>query len=443
MDQSTVQPFACYGAEKMFYDLRMGPQLIRDGDLLYIAYQANAEEIYADPYILTYDMVKEEYSAPVQIGQAERYAFDHHLCPVIWLDAEGYIHALFNCHGYSGTHRISVRPRDISAWRDWPAIFGSISYPHIFKRPDGTVVLYARAFGHMGYWYYAISPDGGYTWSAPVCVVDFDQNPTTDEECWAGSYHTAQLSEDGRLLHVGFTYFDERGIWKFVHPRYGRKPSVNTRYNTYYLSIDLDTGSIRNLRGDMLKTPLNYRQAEVCKIHDSGDCLTMMPCMLLGPRPQDVSFLTVVTGETEWACTFRYMRYVHGELRVSDITTTNTTWSGCRLYRDGHELVAMLISGKTDGSLYTYGAGELEEWRSSDEGDTWRMARRYVPVEGELYNNPIFAESARSSGVIYPNIMAFYGWVGPYSIQPTIDKKTEIPIKHRGKAYLTIDGEYY
>ncbi|MGN0745839.1 MAG: BNR-4 repeat-containing protein [Aristaeellaceae bacterium] len=437
-----TKPFAFHGAEKMFYDLRMGPQMIRDGQTLYIAWQANEKEIYADPYIMTCDLQTRSFSAPVQVGRAERYAFDHHLCPVIWMDREGYLHALFNCHGFAGTHRISVRPRDISAWRDGPAICPSISYPHVFVRPDGSVVLYARALGHMGYWYYAVSPDGGYRWSKPVTLVDFDQQPVTDEESWAGSYHTAALSPDGRYLHVGFTYFDERGIWKFVHPRYGRKPSVNTRYHTYYLRLDLEQGRVTNLRGDALTVPLNYRQAEACMVWNSGDYLTMNPCLLVGQRPDDVSFLTVVTGETEWDCTFQYMRYVHGELKITPIAPTNTTWSGCRLYREGEDLVALLICGKTDGSLYTYGAGELEQWRSCDQGDTWRMEKRYVPVEGELYNNPILAEDCANSGVICPGIAAFYGWTGPYSMQPVIDKATDIPIINRGKAYLLIDGAY-
>lgn len=431
--------FASHGAEKMFYDLRMGPQMILDQRTLYIVYQANAEAVFADPYIVVYHLDTGEFSPPVQVGLVDRSNFDHHLCPVLWMDAEGYLHVLFNCHGDEGIHRISVKPRDIHDWRDGPPPAKSISYPHIFVRPNGGIVLFARAYGHMGYWYYCVSNDGGYQWSQAVRVIDFDQDPTSDAESWAGTYPSAQLSMDGNTLHIGFTYFDERGIWKFVHPKYKRKPGVNTRYNTYYLKIDLNNRLITNLQGDLLTAPINFRGAEPCMVWNSGDYLTMMPCMLLGNQAEEMSWVTVVTGETEWECTFQFMKFRQGKMVITPITGTNTTWSGCRAYRDGKTLVVLLISGKTDGSLYTYGAGELEKWRSTDDGLTWELEKRFVPSPGDLYNNPIIAESSTNSGVLYSEITAFYGWTGPHSIQPTIDKPTEIPIIHRGKAYLMIN----
>ncbi len=443
MKTESIRPFAMFGSEKMFYDLRMGPQMVRNGDTLYIVYQANGQEIFADPYIVTYGIMSKTWSGPYKIGDAERYDFDHHLCPILWFDDEGYLHVLFNCHGQAGSHRISRRPFSVDAWVDGPAISESISYPHVFRLPGNRVCLYFRAYGHMGYWAYMLSNDGGYNWSKPVKVVDFDQDPESDQDTWAGSYHTTELDTDGHTLHVGFTYFDERGIWKFVHPRYHRMPSVNTRYHLYYLSIDLDTGIVRNMEGDILPCPLNRRMAEGCKLWDSGDYLTMMPAMLLSETTADVSFLLPVTEETEWKCGFLYIRKVHGAWKRTRITQTNTTWSGCRLYREADgTIVAYLIVGRTDGSLYTYGAGQLERWTSEDDGEHWVFQERYAPDAEDLYNNPIFAEDASHSGRKDSSLVAYYGWTGPYSMQPVIDKKTDIPIINRGKAYLLHDGKY-
>ncbi len=437
-----IHPFVQHGSEKMFYDLRMGPQMVRLRETIFVVYQANALEVSADPYIIVYDISSQLWSQPVRLGLAERPGFDHHLCPVLWIDSDEYLHVLFNCHGNEGTHRISSQPRSIENWKDGPLVSPSISYPHVFYLPDGRVCLYFRVFGHMGYWAYALSQDGGYTWGTPVKVVDFDQDPANDADTWAGSYHTTALDMDGHTLHVGFTYFDERGIWKFIHPRYGRKPSVNTRYHLYYLRIDLDTGTARDVDGRQVAYPINRREAEQCKIWDSGDYLTMMPAILVAPNGTDVSFLVAVTEETEWKCGFRYFWREHGSWLSTRITQTNTTWSGCRLLREADgTLAAYLIVGTLDGSRYTYGAGELEKWVSVDNGHTWSQQNRFVPVEGLLYNNPIVAENYHHSGLSFQEFIAFYGWEGPHSMQPVIDKETDIPIVNRGKAFLLQDDQ--
>lgn len=433
----SFRPFARHGCEKMLYDLRMGPHMVRLADTLYIVYQANECEVSADPFIIAYDIPTQHWSEPVKVGDAARPEFDHHNCPVLWIDTSEHLHVLFNCHGGEGTHRISVQPRSIESWCDGPAVSPSISYPHAFHLPDGRICIYFRVFGHMGYWAYSISRDGGYSWGPSVKVVDFDQNPANDADTWAGSYHTALLDVDGHTLHVGFTYFDERGIWKFVHPRYGRKPSVNTRYHLYYLRIDLNTGIASDVDGKRIQYPINRKEAEQCKIWDSGDALTMMPAMLVQRETQEVSFLIPVTEETEWKCGFHYVWREQDRWLHTRITETNTTWSGCRLIREPDGVLsAYLIVGKLDGSRYTYGAGELEKWISTDDGRTWVRQQRFVPIEGHLYNNPVVAEDYRHSGVIYSEFIAFYGWEGPYSLQPVIDKETDIPIINRGMAYL-------
>jgi len=438
-----IKMFANYGCEKMFYDLRMGPQVIKRDDTLFIVYQANKEGICANPYIICYNIKDKKWSGQMQVGQSVGTEFDHHRCPVIWIDDDNYIHVLFDCHGQQGQHRVSKRKLDISEWGEGPVVAPSISYPHVFRMPGNKVCIYYRALGHMGFWAYVLSFDGGYNWSKPVKVVDFDQNPTDDADTWAGSYHSAQLDTDGHTLHVGFTYFDERGIWKFIHPRYHRKPSVNTRYNLYYLSVDLQTGIVSNINGDIIKTPINHKEADICKIWDSGDCLTMMPSIAIGKTVSDVAFLVPVTGETEWDCQFLYIFKQQGKWICNNVAKTNTTWSGSRIYKDKDgDIIAYLIAGKKDGSIYTYGAGNLEKWISNDNGNSWNKANDFVPVDDYLYNNPVFAEDANHSGIIYPQFVAFYGWKGPYSMQPVIDRETDIPIINRGMAFLLDKDKY-
>ena len=131
------------------------------------------------------------------------------------------------------------------------------------------------------------------------------------------------------------------------------------------------------------------------------------------------------------------MYYDNGEWKQTRICPTNHTWSGSRLIRrSADELDAYMIVGKKDGSIYTYGAGELERWHSSDNGRSWEKSEELIPVPGLLYNNPILVEDAYNSSRTEPDLVAFYGWEGPYSIQPVIDRETDIPTIHRGRAFL-------
>ncbi len=434
---SEIKRFADYGSEKMIYDIRMGPQALRCGNKLYVCYQANDHEIFADPHIVEYDMEQEVWSSPVKVGEVERGDFDHHLAPVIWMDPKEHIHVLFNCHGDAGVHLVSDRPRDIRSFSPCTRIADSISYPHAIRCPDGRVALYYRSFGHMGNWNYVISRDGGYTWTKPVMTVDFDAKPLSDADCWAGSYHSVQLDPDGKTLHVAYTYFDERGIWKYRHPVYHRLTSVNSRYHIYYMTIDLDTGLAKNFAGDTLCLPLNKREADRdCRILDTGWHLTMMPAMCFDSR-HTPSFLFPVTEDGEYQCGFYYLYHENGVWNKTRICGTNHTWSGSRLVRLSEtHLAAYLIVGKLEGSIYTYGAGQLEKWISGDNGKTWEKETEYIPDRDLLYNNPMLVEAAEDSSRFLENQMVFYGWKGPYSIQPVIDQETDIPTIHRGHAYL-------
>ncbi len=80
-------PFALHGAEKMIYDIRMGPAALCRNDVIYIPYQANPDGPEAHPHVITYDLRNEEWSAPVRVGEVRSY--DHHFCPVLWFDKDG------------------------------------------------------------------------------------------------------------------------------------------------------------------------------------------------------------------------------------------------------------------------------------------------------------------------------------------------------------------
>ncbi len=430
----SIRPFAEHGCEKMIYDVRMGPQaLYRDG-VITIVYQANAAGREAHPHIVRYDVASKTWSERVQIGEAPRY--DHHFAPILWFDDDDRIHVLFNCHVRDGgTHLVSESPGSIERWTQGPEIAKSITYPRVFRMAEGRLLIYYRSFGHMGYWTYQLSSDGGYSWTQPVSLVDFDQNPQEDKDTWAGTYHSVCPSADGRSLHIAFVYWDEK---KRPNPRYNRRLGSNNRYHLYYLRLDIDSGELYSIEDEKMPHPVNRQQAERCKVWDTGYRLTNMPAILID-RDELPSFLLPVSDDSPWRCRFHFVRRSGGEWLRVPITDTNNTWAGCLLqHGEGGDLKAYVVVGRGDGEPLAYGGGDIEEWRSAEGGASWQRKRTIVPDPGLLYNNPRPVELP--TGEMVDGFLVFYGWRGPASIHN--DAAAGSTSRNRGKAYLWHDGEW-
>ncbi|MCB1120125.1 MAG: glycoside hydrolase, partial [Verrucomicrobiae bacterium] len=256
---SKIIQFADNGGLKMLYDNRMYPQAVAVNRKLFVVWR---EYQLGHPYIVTYDLEKQTLSEPKNLisgyeGEIDkrRYRNDHHFAPVIWSDTSGYLHVLHGCHLTKGIHLISEFPGSARSWVRGPDVGTSISYPKIHRINRGRTLLYSRYQGHLGYWQYQISGDGGRTWSDGQPVVDLNAEPQDGRYAsHAGSYNTTAISSDGNILHVAF-------IWKVEDPlhnsRYGKiLHDYLQRYNVYYLYVDLSTGHGFNIKGEPVELPL-------------------------------------------------------------------------------------------------------------------------------------------------------------------------------------------
>lgn len=411
---STLESFARHGSEKMLYDVRMGPQCVYAGGAHYFAYQANAAGGKARPYIIrrSADGV---WGEPVDLGDVTHY--DHHFAPVLWIDATQHIHVLYHCHIYEdeSRHLVSERPLDITAWREAPQVAPSISYPRVIPLPGGRLLLFYRALGHMGFWTYRISDDGGFTWNQPVeALVDFDHRPTISGDDWAGSYHSAIPSADGRSLHLGFVDWDERN---WPHPIYGSPPGNRDRRHLFYTRLDIESGQLFNIDGDLLSLPLNRRAAAACRVWDTGDRLTNQPAIALDENDSPC-FILPVTEDRIDQCRFWFIRRDGQAWRRTPICATNDIWNAARLTRDGDSWVAELVVN-TASRILPFGGGALQRWRSTDCGETWILERDLTPEPGMLCNNPQSVFNV--DGSARPGELAFFAWPGPDCINQTLD----------------------
>jgi hypothetical protein len=438
MTNETARPFALHGGEKMIYDVRMGPMAMERDGVITVAYQANPKGAAGHPHVIQYDIAKKSWSAPAQIGEAPHY--DHHFGPVIWFDKDGRLHALYNCHIRPGMsrHIVATEPGSIERWSEGPRIADSISYPHFVPIADGKLLLYYRVLGHLGYWAYRVSEDGGFTWSAARTVVDMDRDPEVEQDCWTGSYHSVAASPDGRSLHIAFINLDEI---RRLNPLYNRKfTSCNTlnRYHLHYMKLDIATGELTTIDGEKMTAPVNRAQAERCKVWDGGWRLTNMPAIWVDSSGEPC-FLLPISGKSPWECEFTFVRRNAGRWEMIPVAETNSTWSGC-LLRGGREgrLVAYVVSGSEYGELYDYGGGDLVEWISTDDGSSWTRGRTLAPEPGLLYNNPRMVDL--STGGFMDDAVLFFGWAGPGSLNQTARRNPQAG--GRGKAFLWRDGEY-
>jgi hypothetical protein len=234
---------------------------------------------------------------------------------------------------------------------------------------------------------------------------------------------------------VGFVYWDER---RAVIPLYGEPVGTNDRHHLYYLRVDLETGAVRTLDGRALSVPVNRRDAESCKLLDTGDQLTNFPSIAEDDTGVP-SFLLPVSGtDSPWDCRFVYVRPTSRGLVQLPIVSTSNTWDGCLLRTCGPDaLEAVLVVGRDWEHRLAYGGGSVEIWRSEDGGGSWRRTGRLDPVPGHLYNNPRPVE--RVDGTQVPGALAFFGWDGPGSIEPLCPEDVR---NNRGRAFLWYDGAW-
>ncbi len=428
-----TQPFAKFGSEKMIYDARMGPVAVDDGQRVVIVYQGGEGASVGQPHIIAYDRKTVRWSPPMQLGTVSHR--DHHFMPIVWRDDGGYWQVLYHCHFSPGVHLVSKVPDAIDAWENGETIADSISYPSIHYLGDGRRLLFYRVKGHLGYWVYRLSDDGGRSWGAERLLIDFDYDPQDEADRWAGSYPLPLVSRDGRSLHIGLCYWDERNG---CHPRYRFKLDLLTRYHLYYLKLDVDSGELSTIHGTGLDIPVNRRAAEAAKVLDSGDELTNFPTIATDAHDRPMMIVPISEGDP-WRCRFHCLRWDGSKWQHSTIIETDNTWSASRVIDwQGDRITADLIVGEGKGEACFYGGGQLQRWQSDDNGLNWRYQRSFVPIEGLIYNNPRPVE--RAGGGVVDDAFVLYGWQGPGGVWKTPSYDT--PNHNRGMAWLWLDGKW-
>lgn len=419
---SNVVAFAKNGGLKMFYDNRMYPQAVRLGRDVHVVWR-DREGL---PNLTTYDLDERSFSGSQMLldGQLDsidrsKYRRDHHYAPIIWLDGDEHLHVLFGCHGKNrrGVHLVSKQPRSTKGWMPGPTFDDSVSYPRVHRISGDRTLVYFRHDGHLGHWQYRISSDGGRSWDYPlVSTVDMNALPHDSRHAsHAGSYHTTAVSADGSRLHVAF-------IWKVEDPihneRYNSVLHDHTqRHNLYYFTIDLDTGTARNVDGHELALPIRKRIAdERCLVWDTeGRVASVGPSIVLDEHDKP-HFMLPVSDATPYEGDFYHVSFEDNAWRRTRIARTLHPFNSSHLVMtEEGTLDAFLIVGDrreadaVGDDMDQYGWGQrIEKWQSDDRGRTWHKAADLTPQTSRKFQSTQFISSDMRSPM--NDMLLFYGW---------------------------------
>jgi hypothetical protein len=438
-----VVSFGEGGIVKMIYDARQRPQAVYLNDKLHIVFNGEGRlkenknskrKAEARPMAVTYDPDSGEFSETVALS--ETFSADHHDGPVIWADLEEKLHVFYGWHHDLGTHLVSDKAGSIGSsrddWSESTAPSPKMSYQWMSRIYDDKQLVFFRTDGHYSSWTYRITSDNGKTWERPEHdVLDLDLHLGKDTD-WS-TYTAKEVSKDGNYLHLGFVAYDdykrpvspqeiasgELEIRRMQNPLYGNRVPSNYKYNLYYVKIDLRTHEAVNDKGEVLQTPIDRETANSqCMIWDTewrGGGI--IPTIRVDEDDQ-VSFLHNISDvKHEKSLSYHYVRRVNEKWKRTRITNSNHHWnSGHITETDDGVLHAYLLKGEgylnVTGDMDRYGGGAIEEWTSTDMGNTWKKERRLFQdvnqYSGWKYNNIQSVE--RPDGSIVDGMLLFYGW---------------------------------
>ena len=334
----------------MLYDNRQYPHAVTLGEKMHVVWRGED----GLPYCAYYDLQGRSFSEPVLLTDGyedeidtRKYRQDHHFAPVIWSDQDGYLHTLFGCHRTTGIHLVSEKPSDSTQWRRGIDFSESISYPKIHRIYDDKTLVYTRYSGHLGFWQYHVSNDGGNTWQGGGRpVVNLGAEPQDGlHAAFSGSYNTTAVSKDGTRIHVAF-------IWKVEDPLHNKRYDAFLndhlqRYNLYYLYVDLPTGRGYNIDGEEIELPVRKKVAdEKCLVWDTEERVAAVGPSICLNEMDKPAFLLPVSEETPTDSSFYFVSREQGKWRKTRITKTLHPFNASCLQLDEQGVYrAFMITG--------------------------------------------------------------------------------------------------
>lgn len=306
------------------------------------------------PSISYYDHAARTFAAPVVLGSNPDG--DAHRNPTLAVDDRGSLYVFYGAHGHP-THVVkSATPYDIGHWEQKVDLDErKTTYPQPWQlQPGQLLVSFREPLGQS----FRVSTDGASSWRPPVGLIRF-----------AGSaIYAMSVAANGlypRAIHI---------VWSRLGG--GTPEEIRTkhlwarRYNVYYASSKDGGATWRRSDGTAYALPITERTAE--KLYDSGEHGVWLKDIQLDPDGNPC----VVWLDSEcfsYVARWKFAGHAAGAWRIRDVATSD------HMYDDG----ALVVLARKDFRIYGpttavqphEDGGEIEEWKSTDLGNTWTNTR--------------------------------------------------------------------
>jgi putative cell wall-binding protein len=390
--------------QAVYEDMAIGPEAVRVGSSVYCVYQGAG----LDAYIIAFDdsgAIRGPYLVGHNPLSSGADPDDSHGAPALLHDpVTGDLHVFWGSHSSTLLHAKTRTPGDITSWVPAASIPGNTTYPQVFRDDQGVVHLFYRLDDNSGDmvdgrpvmdrqgWWHVTSADGGNTWSQPKAVVKGSASAR-----WYAHFEPGP----GGAIHVAMT----------PHLRADASPLART--GLFYARLHPLTDAWEDAAGSQLATPGAPIPADAY-LEDAGAFVIspvgaehrngMSIAVDAGGRPVIVY---VAGGESgPGACRWESARYSGSRWITTTITATDFLMdSGAVEYTADGTLEAFLTaSGGLAGPVtdpYSFRGGDLEQWRSFDDGGTWlkvRTLRAADPQTGVVYNDPQIVAGHNGTG---------------------------------------------
>lgn len=323
------------------------------------------------PAVGYYDHADKCFACPGILG--ENPDGNAHRNPALLIDEEGYIHVFYGYHGGAQPIHVlrSTAPYDVSEWVVMQQMTdGGGSYPQPAQLLPGEILVPHRT---PGGWGFRVTGDGGRTWEKPVELAAF--------QC------------DGYPSVYGITAADMGGYPRTMHFFWSRlgggteeerrtKHLWARRYNVYY-ACSKDGGRTWQ-RSDDTPYVLPIREEAAEKLHDSGERGIWLKDVQITPDLKPIALFVEAEVET-YRSVWKVVRRDGGKWRFSEVTATDHMYDGGAL-----ALVSpddFRVYGPTAPVVPLTDGGEIEEWRSTDQGRTWRRTKALTAGSTRAHNH--------------------------------------------------------
>ncbi|MFH1919333.1 MAG: BNR-4 repeat-containing protein, partial [Planctomycetota bacterium] len=316
------------------------------------------------PTISEYDHRSKSFAAPVVLG--ENPDTDAHRNPTLLVDEAGFLYVFFGAHGHPTRVVKSRSPYDITAWLPKAPIDDQgTSYPQPWQLTDGEVfVSYRQSPG----WCFRKSTDGASSWQPTVNLIRFS----------GARIYAATIAETGpypRKVHIAWSKMGGGSPEEIRSKHLWAR-----RYNVYYACSDDGGTTWRKSDGSLYTLPITEADSE--KLHDSGQHGVWLKDIQLDSEGNPyVLFIDadVATYRSGWKLAGR----TAAGWRISDVAESDHMYDAGALAIRAQD--DFRIYAPTTASQAHEDGGEIEEWRSADQGATWTNTRHLT--SGSRYSH--------------------------------------------------------